>query len=167
VESDTFNVSLPDCNTSGPFDVTLVCKVKTSSGAVVHFLVNNDSFNPFKNAAETLVWGNAVLQQHSAINMLAGAVGYGEFAINVGDVLTINIRCDVPEQSLGLGMRTITVVTRHVNTSNISCIPMTTESVFVLDEGYVEGQNINSVGVQIADGTWEATSNYSLSRLNP
>lgn len=129
--------------------------------------MNNENYFPFLNGAEVLVWGNAIVQQHSGINELAGSVAHGQFALHDGDVLVINIRCDVPEQTLGLGLRTITVKTRHMDSSSSLAIPMTTEAVFVLDESFPSGQNIDSVGVQITDGTWEATSNYSLSRLNP
>ncbi len=150
--------------------MVIVCKVASTTNALVRLLVNNSEFNPFKNGCELFVWGTAEMHTYAGIqNVLAGdhANFPPEMDLLVGDVLTIKITCDVPEQSLGLGLRPIKVSTVHASTANITIPTVTSEAVFILDESYVEGQNINSVGVWIDGGTWDATSNYSLGRLNP
>lgn len=148
----------------------MVCKVKTAVAAFVRFLVNDQEFDPFKNGCEILVWGQAQIFSYSGVqNIIAGDAGNypPEIVILPGDVLTITVTCDVPEQSLGLGLRPVKVKTVHVNTANITCPTVVSEAVFVLDESFTAGQNVNSVGVKIENGTWDATSNYSLGRLNP
>lgn len=170
VDGADFNVSLGTggADVTGPFEVTIVALVKTVLDGRIRLLVNGEEYLPFINSGMLLVWGEAALHTFVGWNELAGnSTDLFQLDLHVGDIIVATIRCDVPEQTLGLGRRSIRVRAEHLFASSPTCPTMVTDGTFVLDETYSEGQNVTSVGLQITNGTFDATSNYSLSRLNP
>jgi hypothetical protein len=161
--NSVFEVTGLNCDVNGAFEVTFVNKVLLSGvSPIVRLLVNSENYLPFLNAGEIHAWGMGLNAEYSGINILAGDSIAHPALIEplVGDVITCKIWCDVPQQSRGEGKRPIRLEMTHSSSGNT----VTVQGVFILDEGYVEGQNINSVGLQIENGSWQGGSNYTLSR---